>query len=287
VTINSLTTSPEVDLPYFDEVLADLPKVDLELRKVLTRHAHWGYWENPASAAYTLESFAFAQEELSKQVAAAGQVHSGLRVLDCGCGFGGTIANLNDRLHDMDMVGLNIDPRQLEVARANFQAKEGNRAEFIEGDACVLPFEDNSFDRVLAVECIFHFPSRQKFFQEVKRVLKPGGVLALCDFVPYPATLILDKVIGRFVQPKIGEHFGAVDYSYSVQKYRKLALEFGLNNLREQDITANTLPTYPIGAKVLNENGGVWRSQSSAVVPDRLSRLGLIRYMILSYQKSV
>ena len=171
---NNPSASTQVDLPYFDDVLADLPKVDPELRKVLSRHAHWGYWENPASAAYTLESLAFAQEELSKQVADAGQVRSGQRVLDCGCGFGGTIANLNDRLQDLDMVGLNIDPRQLEVARINFQAKNGNRAEFIEGDACVLPFEDNSFDRVLAVECVFHFPSRQQFFQEVHLVLQPG-----------------------------------------------------------------------------------------------------------------
>jgi ubiquinone/menaquinone biosynthesis C-methylase UbiE len=286
VTINNLIANAQVDLPYFDDVLADLPKVDLDLRKVLSRHAHWGYWENPASAAYTLESLAFAQEELSKQVADAGQIHSGERVLDCGCGFGGTIANLNDRLHNLDMVGLNIDPRQLEVARSNFQAKDGNLANFIEGDACVLPFEDNSFDRVLAVECIFHFPSRQQFFREVQRVLKPGGTLALCDFVPRQITLILDKIIGRFVQPKIGEHFGAVDYSYSIDRYRKLAVETNFMTLAERDITANTLPTYPVGAKVLNQNGGVWRSQSSAVVPDRFSRLGLIRYMILSYQKN-
>src|SRR5438034_5931485 len=44
-----------------------------------------------------------------------------------------------------------------------------------EADACALPFPDASFDRVLAVECIFHFPSRLRFLKEAARVLKPGG----------------------------------------------------------------------------------------------------------------
>lgn len=271
-------------LPYIDQVLANLPDADQEQHKFLSRHIHWGYWENPTTPDYTLESLAMAQEELSKQVVDAGQVQSDQRILDCGCGFGGTIANLNDRLHDMDMIGLNIDPRQLEVARANFSPKNGNRAEFVEGDACSLPFDDNSFDRVLALECIFHFPSRQRFFQEVKRVLKPGGTLCLCDFVPRQITLVLDKVLKSIIQSKIGTHFGDVDYSYSIQKYRYLASETGFSSLLERDITANTLPTYPVSVQVLNQNGRTYDSQSSAVVADRFSRLGLIRYMILAYR---
>jgi ubiquinone/menaquinone biosynthesis C-methylase UbiE len=278
-----MSSNAQSELPYFDYVLNDLPNADPELRQLLTRHAHWGYWEQPAAAEYTLESFASALEMLSQKMGDAGKIRDGQRVLDCGCGFGGTIANLNDRFHHLDLVGLNIDPRQLEIARQTFQPQNGNRAEFVEGDACQLPFADASFDRVLAVECIFHFPSRERFFQEVRRVLKPGGTLALCDFVPRSITLVLDKAIGRFVKPKIEEHFGAVDSSYSIHKYRRLAEQTGFLTLAEQDITQNTLPTYPIGACVLNQGGGTWRSQSSAVVPDRLSRLGLIRYMILSY----
>jgi ubiquinone/menaquinone biosynthesis C-methylase UbiE len=275
-----------VNLPYIDQVLADLPDVDSELHELFSRHIHWGYWENPSTAAATLESLAMAHEQLSQQVADSGQVDSGQRVLDCGCGFGGTIANLNDRLDNMDLVGLNLDRRQLEVARQNVHSKKGNRIEFVEGNACELPFDDDSFDRVLAVECIFHFPSRQQFFQEVNRVLRPGGALSLCDFVPRQITLVLDRILRPIIQSKIGSNYGSVDYSYSVQKYRKLASEFGFLSLIERDITANTLPTYPVTAHVLSQNGRPYHSQESAALPDRLSRLGLIQYMILAYRKS-
>jgi ubiquinone/menaquinone biosynthesis C-methylase UbiE len=42
--------------------------------------------------------------------------------------------------------------------------RPGNAVHFVHGDACRLPFASAVFDRVLAVECIFHFPSRRQFF---------------------------------------------------------------------------------------------------------------------------
>jgi ubiquinone/menaquinone biosynthesis C-methylase UbiE len=279
-----MSNSESVDLPYFDYVLADLPKADAALRGLLSRHAHWGYWENPETAEYTLAGFAAALEMLSRQVCDAAEISDGQRVLDCGCGFGGTVDHLNGRFQNLDLVGLNIDGRQLEIARANLQSQRGNQAVFVQGDACELPFEDASFDRVLAVECIFHFPSRERFFQEARRVLKPGGVLALCDFVPLKLMLILDKAIGRFVKPQVTEHMGSLDYSYTLKDYRQLAARSGFVPGIEQNMTQNTLPTCPVGSKVLNQDGGNWRSQSSLEIADRLLRLGLMRYMILSYR---
>src|SRR5439155_10489956 len=139
----------------------------------------WGYWDDPASADGSLSNFAAAAARLSRQVIAAAGVRDGQRVLDAGCGFGGTLADLHERLPGVDLVGLNIDARQLGQAREQLPT----RVRLVAGDACRLPFADASFDRVLCVEAIFHFAGRDLFLAEVRRVLRPGGRLVLSDFV--------------------------------------------------------------------------------------------------------
>ena len=152
-------TNPNINLPYFDLLLEEFGKENPEALEAFGRHVHWGYWDYPAAADGSISDFALAAERLCRRVCDAGKVGNGQRILDCGCGFGGTIASLNERFSDLQLVGLNIDDRQLDRAREQVQPQNNNQIEFIQGNACELPFEDNSFDVVLAVECIFHFPS--------------------------------------------------------------------------------------------------------------------------------
>lgn len=159
-----------IDLPYFDLLLEHRAE---PAARVFERYVHWGYWANPASATRDLGEFAAAMERLNTEIVDAARPADGQAVLDAGCGFGGTLASLQRRFKSTDLTGVNIDPRQLKLARLQVPGPR-----FIEGDACALPLPDASFDRVLAVECIFHFPSRAKFLREAARVLKPGGLLA-------------------------------------------------------------------------------------------------------------
>jgi ubiquinone/menaquinone biosynthesis C-methylase UbiE len=273
-----------VRLPYFDNLLAAFSTGNTEVIQAFGRHVHWGYWDDPAAADGSVVDFAKAAEKLCRLVCDAGGVNDGLRILDCGCGFGGTIASLNERFSNLQMVGLNIDGRQLARARQEVMPTNNNQIEFIEGDACQLPFEDNSFDIVLAVECIFHFPSRDRFFQEVQRVLRPGGKLALSDFVPLAAAQPIFRFFDTFVSGSVQRTYGDLNFRYSLNDYQKLAKTVGLVMAPAENITLNTLPTYPVVRRLVNYMS-TFGSEMNSVTGgmELISRLELVRYLILSF----
>jgi ubiquinone/menaquinone biosynthesis C-methylase UbiE len=271
-------------LPYFDVLLANFAKGDRDVIECFGLHVHWGYWENPALADGSTADFAKAAENLVIKMSDLAETKNSLKILDCGCGFGGNISSLNQRFSHLQLIGLNIDPRQLERARSQVKPTNNNQIEFIQGDACELPFPDASFDLVFAVECIFHFPSRQKFFQETKRVLKPGGRLVLSDFVPREIVLSTWSLTSLISEPLVTHAYGQVDVTYSVSKYRDLAKSTGFQIGNEIDITQNTVPTYRV-IRELQFAGDNKKAALGNWFIEIVSRLTLIRYLLLSYIK--
>ena len=72
----------------------------------------------------------------------------------------GRCKKLTERIANLRMVGVNIDPRQLAICR-QLEPREGNGLEWALADACGPPFADASVDRVLCVEAMFHFALRR------------------------------------------------------------------------------------------------------------------------------
>ena len=105
------------------------------------------------------------------------------RVLDIGCGTG-TLVVLVKRLHpDVEVVGLDPDPRALFRARRKaYEARVGVQLD--RGFSDELPYPDASFDRVFSSFMLHHLQPTEKegTLREVRRVLKPGGSLHLLDF---------------------------------------------------------------------------------------------------------
>ncbi|XXX82542.1 methyltransferase domain-containing protein [Sorangium sp. So ce134] len=278
--------SRPVALPYFDLLLEALRRDNPVVAAVFGRHVHWGYWPDPRVADGSVTDFVTAAERLCVRVCDAGGARDGQRILDVGCGFGGTLMSLNERLSSVELVGLNIDPRQLERARREVQARPGNRVDLQEGDACRMPFPDAWFDVVLAVECAFHFESRARFLAEARRVLRPGGRLALCDFVPAPVMAPFVAPSKRLLRVYLERFSGQSDFSATLDRYRALGREAGLSPVHEEDITRGTLPTYPVVRRVLRElDRQVGVAVAGAAAMELASRLGLLRYVVLAFER--
>jgi hypothetical protein len=83
--------------PYFDTLFQLLQDNDPDTLAAFGRHVHWGYWESPDSADGSAQDYARAAERLCRRVCDAADIRDGQRIVDVGCGFGGTIASLNER----------------------------------------------------------------------------------------------------------------------------------------------------------------------------------------------
>ena len=99
-------------------------------------------------------------------------------LLDCGCGTGPMISLLHEKDSTKHYTGLDITPKMIEVANA----KNLRGVDWIVGDCENLPFEENSFDVIICSNSFHHYPNPQKFFNSVKRVLRPNGRLILQDY---------------------------------------------------------------------------------------------------------
>lgn len=275
---------PDVNLPYIDRALQ---RTEDASRYPFWRHVHWGLYDEPLAADDSPGAYHLATIAMTEHVLRAAGVDDGTRVLDVGCGFGGTLDHIRARHSACRLVGVNLDERQLGRGRDLVgQPAPGCAAvpiSFAAADGCRLPVADASVDHVLAIECAFHFPSRKAFLREAARVLRPGGTLALSDFVAAPGSLSAllasrTSSLSQAAEPDPATtgatpgdgHNGAAAEGVRARAssnlrgvgaaeshwygrfarpltsagYARLARSAGLEVLADDDVTARTLPTY-------------------------------------------
>ncbi|KAF2280217.1 uncharacterized protein EI97DRAFT_429975 [Westerdykella ornata] len=110
-------------------------------------------------------------------------IREGMRVLDVGCGVGGPAREIV-KFTGANVIGLNNNDYQIQRA-THYAEKEGlsHKLKFTKGDFMQMSFPDNSFDAVYAIEATVHAPSLEGIYSEIFRVLKPGGVFGVYEWL--------------------------------------------------------------------------------------------------------
>ena len=106
------------------------------------------------------------------------------------------------KLKNADITCLDYSEDMLAQAKSRFENHSIENVKTMQGDVGNLPFEDNTFDIVLSMNGFHAFPDKDKAFNEVHRVLKPGGKFISCFYIRGQA-MISDALV-KYVLSKKG-----------------------------------------------------------------------------------
>ena len=140
--------------------------------------------QEPPSSSYTMGYSEEFRQLLNRRSAETHAKHllphlrPGLRVLDFGCGPGTITVGLAKAVEPGKVHGIDMAESQISLARSAAEAGGHTNVTFHVGSVLELPFEDNSFDAAHCHAVLMHVPDTQAALAEVKRVLKPGGIVA-------------------------------------------------------------------------------------------------------------
>ena len=146
-------------------------------------------YETSATPDYTMGFSEEMLESLRRYTAGASaayllpQLRPGLRVLDFGCGPGTISVGLAKAVAPGEMHGIDMEESQIELARSVAKVNGQDNATFHVGDVTDLPFEDGFFDVAHCHNVLMHIPDTSGVLAEVKRVLKPGGLIACREMI--------------------------------------------------------------------------------------------------------
>jgi ubiquinone/menaquinone biosynthesis C-methylase UbiE len=200
-------------------------------------YLNFGLWEDGNT------DYVKAAENLVHRMGTLLGLSGDSKLLDVAPGMGTQDIYLLNNFAPLSIDGLDVTWKHVEHGRRRSrEANAEDRVRFHHGTAVRLPFPDSSFTHVLSIEGPEHFDTREKFLHEAARVLEPGGVIALSDFiVKNPPRNLLEKVVAaaarKLWQVPCANIYGAPVY------LRKME-EAGFEQVEIVEIGESVIPGY-------------------------------------------
>lgn len=235
----SVVLGPESPLAV-DDIREHYDQLSPLYRTFWGEHIHHGFWHGR-------ESVAEAQVNLTRELARRAQLAHGDRMLDVGCGLGGS-SLLLAKEYGCRVEGISISPKQVatatqEAARRGLQ----DRVSFAVQDANDLAAGEPAYDVVWTIECSEHLFDKARFVSTCAHLLKPGGRLAICAWLAgedldAERRGLVQEVCRGMLCPSLG----------TMNDYVGWMRAGGLEILSADDVTKNVSRTWDLCRPVLN-----------------------------------
>lgn len=179
-----------------------------------------------------VDEFHVRGREATHELSDRAQFKPGGRVLDVGCGIGGSARHLAAE-YGCKVVGIDLTREYVEAARklAELSGMD-QQVEFHHGSALSLPFHDNTFDGAWTEHVQMNIADKKAFYAEIARVVKPGGRFAFHDIFAGPQTPV------HFPVPWAEEH--AYSFLAPPDSVRELLPTLGLQIIQWNDKTQHS-----------------------------------------------
>lgn len=215
---------------YYNECYWDYRTSWLDSRNLAI---HYGYWDEAT------RSHSQALINMNRVLADTAAIAPGERVLDAGCGIGGSSIWLAEN-RGVRVTGITLSDLQVSQARHNAaQRGVSDRVDFQTADFCATPFESESFDVVWAIESICHALDKRDVIREACRLLRPGGRLVCSD--GYALKREYSEAEWKVIRTCLDGW--QIPNLALPEEFQTWLAEAGLTAIRFRDITPHILPS--------------------------------------------